>query len=73
MAIQLLSSTFEFVDKIAKWPMKMKGVEQYFPVILLTMYKMQVLNIKIVEIILNFDHSNESYCLEQCCSTSFCL
>ena len=40
---------------------QMKATEQYFPVLLFIMLYKVVLTVEIVDEILKFDHSNESY------------
>ena len=40
---------------------QMKATEQYFPVVLFIMLYKVVLTVEIVDEILKFDHSNESY------------
>ena len=53
--------TFEPVDEILQCDIRIKAIEQYFPVVLFIMLYKVILTFESVDEILECDHSNESY------------
>ena len=52
--------SFESVDEILKCHIKMKAIEQYFPLMLFLTLQKVILTFESVDEILKCDHSNES-------------